>query len=110
MSYIFRDVQLNTNLEIRNALVRIFGVGKTRANYTCDSLGLYKSIQLKKVNYYTFLKVVFLIKNYYITELNLKQKIQIDLQLLLDTTSYRSVRYRLYLPLRGQKTKANAQT
>lgn len=111
MAYIFRDVQLNTNLEIRNSLMKIFGVGKNRAYYVCNSLGLCNPVQLKKVNYYIFLKVVFLLKTYFVTELNLKQKLQLDLQLLLETEiSYKCIRYKLNLPLRGQRTRTNAQT
>jgi ribosomal protein S13 len=111
MAYIFRDVELNANLEIRNSLMKIFGIGKNRANFVSDSLGLHNSVQLKTLNYYTFFKIAFLLKTYYNTELNLKQKLQMDLQLLLETeTSYRCVRYKLYLPLRGQRTRTNAQT
>lgn len=111
MTYIFKDIELDEKLESRNALTKIYGIGKSRANLVCNKLGFEKSVQLYKVTNYSFVKVVFLMKTFYNTELNLKQKLQMDLQILLDTKeSYRCLRYKYYLPLRGQKTRTNAQT
>lgn len=111
MTYIFKDIELDEKLESRNALTKIYGIGKSRANLVCNKLGFEKSVQLYKVANYSFVKVVFLMKTFYNTELNLKQKLQMDLQILLDTKeSYRCLRYKYYLPLRGQKTRTNAQT
>jgi small subunit ribosomal protein S13 len=109
--YLFKEIELNENLEARMSLTKIFGIGKSRANFVFDSIGISNSVQLKDVSYYNYLKAVFLIRTYYITEIVLKQKLQMDLQLLLNTEdSYRCIRYKLFLPLRGQKTRANAQT
>lgn len=109
--YLFKEIELNSNLEARRALTKIFGIGRSRAALVCDAVGISNSVQLKEVNYYTYLKAVFLIRTYYLTELILKQKLQMDLQLLLNMEeSYRCIRYKLFLPLRGQKTRANAQT
>ena len=111
MVFIFKDIELNDKLESRKALMKIYGIGKSRANFICNTLGVTNSVQLKKVTNYNFVKMVFLMKTFYNTELNLKQKLQIDLQILLDTKeSYRCLRYKYYLPLRGQKTRTNAQT
>lgn len=111
MTYIFKDIELNDKLESSKALMKIYGIGKSRANLICNKLGITKSVQLKKVTNYNFVKMVFLMKTFYNTELNLKQKLQIDLQILLDTKeSYRCLRYKYYLPLRGQRTRTNAQT
>lgn len=111
MTYIFKDIELNEKLESRKSLMKIYGMGKARSALVCNKLGFTSSVQLYKVTNYNFVKIVFLMKTFYNTELNLKQKLQMDLQLLLDTKeSYKLLRYKYYLPLRGQKTRTNAQT
>lgn len=45
-----------------------------------------------------------------LTEGDLRRKIQLDIKHLVDTGSYRGMRHRRGLPVRGQRTRKNART
>ncbi len=91
------------------ALTYIYGIGKSRAKTILNSA---KVSQDKKVSEWTdddTAQVRSTVAQLVI-EGELRAENQINIKRLMDIGSYRGIRHRLGLPLRGQKTKNNSRT
>ena len=92
------------------ALTYIFGIGKTTARQILNAVGVDEN---KKVVDWTDDEISSI--NKYIgdnikVEGELRSEIQLNIKRLQDIGSYRGIRHRKGLPLRGQKTKNNSRT
>ncbi len=91
-------------------LTYIFGIGRTRSGIILDKLGIDRS---KKVNDWDEKEVAKIRKEIddgFKTEGALRSEINANIKRLMDIGSYRGLRHRKGLPLRGQRTKTNART
>ncbi|MCY4216348.1 MAG: 30S ribosomal protein S13 [Flavobacteriaceae bacterium] len=101
------DIPKNKRGEI--ALTYIYGIGKSRASTLLKAAGV--SVD-KKVSQWTDQELSAIrqeVGNYKI-EGELRSEVQLNIKRLMDIASYRGIRHRLGLPLRGQKTKNNSRT
>ena len=92
------------------ALTYVFGIGRTTASNILKTLGVDEN---KKVSDWTDDEIKSI--NKYIgddltVEGELRSEIQLNIKRLQDIGSYRGIRHRKGLPLRGQKTKNNSRT
>jgi len=92
------------------ALTYVFGIGKTTASNILNAVGVDEN---KKVMDWTDDEIKSI--NKYIgddltVEGELRSEIQLNIKRLQDIGSYRGIRHRKGLPLRGQKTKNNSRT
>ncbi len=108
--YTYKDVDLGDKQILRTTLTKIPGIGYSRASYLCDILGLATYMRTEMVNQYYFFSLVFLIKQYYGTDLLLRRMRENRLKLFLSFKSYKAIRYAAGLPIRGQHTHTNAKT
>ncbi len=101
------DIPKNKRGEI--ALTYIYGIGKSRATALLQSAGV--SVD-KKVSQWTDneLSAIRQEVGKYKIEGELRSEVQLNIKRLMDIASYRGIRHRLGLPLRGQKTKNNSRT
>jgi len=91
------------------ALTYIFGIGRSRAK---KILGLANVSENKKVSEWNdddTAKIREAVGNFKI-EGELRSENQINIKRLMDIGSYRGIRHRSGLPLRGQRTKNNSRT
>ncbi len=92
------------------ALTYIFGIGRSTAKTILESVGVDIN---KKVNDWTDedqKKVREFITDNITVEGELRSEVQMNIKRLMDIGSYRGIRHRTGLPLRGQSTKNNART
>ena len=91
------------------ALTYIYGVGKNRA---CKILNEAKVDLNKKVSDWTDSEIKSVIQaiSTYKVEGELRSETQLNIKRLMDIGSYRGIRHRTGLPLRGQRTKNNSRT
>ena len=92
------------------SLTYIFGIGATRAKNILAQAGIDEDI---KVNDWTDENVRIISKiitDEYTVEGELRSEVQLNIKRLMDIASYRGVRHRRGLPLRGQRTQTNART
>ena len=102
------DLPKNKRGEI--GLTYIFGIGKSLAQQILTEAGIDWN---KKVQDWTDEeqgKIRNLITDKYKVEGGLRSEIQMNIKRLRDIGSYRGIRHRIGLPLRGQCTKNNART
>ncbi len=103
-------VDLPKNERVEIGLTRIFGLGRSRSQ---KILGETKISPNKRVNDLTdeeLLKIRAVIERDYRVEGDLRRENSMNIKRLLDIGSYRGIRHRLGLPLRGQRTRTNART
>jgi small subunit ribosomal protein S13 len=101
------DVPNNKRGEI--ALTYIYGIGKSRAKEILTKAKVDPNI---KSNDWTDdqLTAIRNMMEDYIVEGELRSRVQMDIKRLMDIGTYRGIRHRTGLPLRGQNTKNNART
>ena len=102
-------INLPNNKHIWIALTAIYGIGITRANKICSDSGVDRTKKVKDLNE----KDLEVLRNFvekYQLEGDLRREASINIKRLMDIGSYRGIRHRKSLPLRGQKTKNNSRT
>lgn len=92
------------------ALTYIYGIGRTRALQILQETGVDPN---KKVHEWTdeeAAEIRTFISNQFKVEGQLRSEVQLNIKRLMDIGSYRGIRHRKGLPVRGQRTKCNART
>ncbi len=90
-------------------LTYIYGIGKSRAKEILDKAGVDEDKKVKDWDDADIAGIRREIANYRI-EGELRSEVQLNIKRLMDIGSYRGIRHRLGLPLRGQRTKNNSRT
>ena len=91
------------------ALTYIFGIGKSRAQQILERAGVDVNKKVSDWNDDEIGRIREAVSAYTI-EGELRSEIQINIKRLMDIGSYRGIRHRTGLPLRGQRTKNNSRT
>jgi len=102
------DIPDNKRLEI--SLMYIYGIGRRLSNEICAKLGLDPNMKAHNLNEDQIAKINSLLTTQYIVEGDLRRQIQNNIKRLISIHSYRGMRHRLGLPVRGQRTRTNSRT
>ncbi|WP_108623913.1 30S ribosomal protein S13 [Candidatus Similichlamydia epinepheli] len=103
------DIPNEKRVEI--SLLYIYGIGSSLARKIIERLGFDPSIKMKDLSEIEIAKLNSLLQSgEYLVEGDLRRNIQNDIKRLMSIRSYRGLRHRLGLPVRGQRTKTNART
>ena len=103
-------VDLPMKKRVEYGLTYIYGVGLTSSRAILTATGISFD---KRVHELTEDEVAAIRKEIqagYQVEGDLRKKVAMDIKALMDMGSYRGLRHRKGLPVRGQKTKTNART
>jgi small subunit ribosomal protein S13 len=102
------DLPKNKRGEI--GLTYIYGIGRSAARTILEKAGVDIDIKVKDWNDDQIGKIRKVINDEYKVEGELRSTIQLNIKRLMDIGSYRGIRHRIGLPVRGQSTKNNART
>ena len=102
------DLPKNKRGEI--GLTYIYGIGRNTANSILEQAGIDVNIKVKDWTDDQLSKIRQIITEQIKVEGELRSMIQLNIKRLMDIGSYRGIRHRNGLPVRGQKTKNNART
>jgi small subunit ribosomal protein S13 len=91
-------------------LTYIFGIGRRSAQKILAEAGIDKNKKVKDWTDSEQKLIRDIITNSYQIEGELRSEIQMNIKRLMDIGSYRGIRHRTGMPLRGQSTKNNART
>ena len=103
-------VNLPTNKRVKVALTYIYGIGSTIANEICKNVGISEGKRVNKLTDDEVLKIREYIENKYKVEGDLRSEVSLNVKRLTDLGTYRGLRHRKKLPVRGQRTHTNART
>ena len=101
------DIPRNKRVEV--SLTYIFGIGRSTSNKILGATGIDRDTRVKDLTEEQVAKLRAAVEEYKI-EGELRKEIRLNIKRLLDIKSYRGLRHRNGLPVRGQKTKTNART
>ncbi len=91
-------------------LTYIFGVGPAIARSILESTGINPDTRCKDLNETEVSKLREYIERHVKVEGDLRREVSMNIKRLIEIGSYRGVRHRRGLPVRGQNTKTNART
>jgi len=103
-------VNLPTNKRVKVALTYIYGIGPTTANEICKIVGISDDKRVSKLTDEEVLKIREYIEDKYKVEGDLRSEVSLNIKRLNDLGTYRGLRHRKKLPVRGQRTHTNART
>jgi small subunit ribosomal protein S13 len=103
-------VDLPNNKRVVIALTYIFGIGKTLAKRIINESDIDPDIRVNKLTDEEIAQLRSIIEKNYKIEGELRTEVSMNIKRLIDIGSYRGLRHRRSLPLRGQRTRTNART
>ena len=101
------NIPVNKHLVI--ALTAVYGIGRSRAEKICAAVGVAPETVVKDLAEPEIAGIRDEVARYTV-EGDLRRETSINIKRLMDLGSYRGIRHRRGLPLRGQRTKTNART
>lgn len=102
-------VNISERKHIVIALTSIYGIGKSRAQLICEHVGVDTHIKLNQLTEKHIDKIRDEVSKY-IIEGELRREVTLNIKRLIDLGTYRGLRHRRNLPVRGQRTRTNART
>jgi small subunit ribosomal protein S13 len=102
------DIPDNKRLEI--SLTYLYGIGRRLSNEIIEKLGLDPDMRAHKLTQDDIARINQLLQSSYIVEGDLRRQVQNNIKRLISIHSYRGLRHRTGLPVRGQRTKTNSRT
>lgn len=102
------DLPKNKRGEI--GLTYIYGIGRSTAQEILDRSGIDRSKKVNQWNDDEQTAIRNLITSEIKVEGALRSEVQMSIKRLMDIASYRGLRHRKGLPLRGQRTRTNSRT
>ena len=103
-------VNIPTNKRVEIALSYIHGIGRTRAKQICERLGFPPERRVQDLTDAEVIQIRETIDSDYMVEGDLRREVAMNIKRLMDLASYRGLRHRRGLPVRGQRTHTNART
>jgi small subunit ribosomal protein S13 len=103
-------VDLPRNKRVDIALTYIFGIGPTTARAILDEADVAVNIKTQELSDVEVASIRDVIQRKYKVEGDLRKEIALNIKRLIDINSYRGLRHKRGLPVRGQRTHTNART
>jgi len=103
-------VNIPSNKRVIIALTYIHGIGNKFAAEIVEKLGLPLERRVSELSDADVLKIREIIDADYRVEGDLRRETSMNIKRLMDLGSYRGLRHRRNLPVRGQRTSTNART
>ena len=91
------------------ALTSIYGIGRTTARNICTSAGVDPTVKVRDLSEAEVENLRSEVGKVAV-EGDLRREVSMNIKRLMDLGSYRGIRHRRGLPLRGQRTRTNART
>jgi small subunit ribosomal protein S13 len=103
-------ITLPPEKRIEIGLTYIFGIGRSKANKILQEAQIDKDKKVKVLSDDEVNKIRQIIETREKIEGDLRKDITLNIKRLMDIGSYKGLRHRRRLPVRGQRTKTNART
>ncbi|HZI29359.1 MAG TPA: 30S ribosomal protein S13 [Gemmatimonadaceae bacterium] len=103
-------VDLPRDKKVEIGLTYIFGVGRTTAREILEKTGVSPALRVRDLTDADVNRLRQAIEKDYRVEGALRTEVAMNIKRLMDIGSYRGIRHRRGLPVRGQRTHTNART
>jgi len=102
------DIPREQRVEV--SLSYIFGIGRPSALKICTQVNVPPETKVRDLTDDEVGRIREVIDKNFVVEGELRKQVRTDIQRLIEINSYRGMRHRRGLPLRGQRTRTNART
>jgi small subunit ribosomal protein S13 len=103
-------VDLPPNKRVEIALTYIYGIGRPQSGRILSEAAINFDTKVRDLNDDEINKIRKIIEEQYRVEGDLRKEISFNIKRLMEVGSYRGLRHRRGLPVRGQRTHTNART
>jgi small subunit ribosomal protein S13 len=102
------DIPRDKRVEI--ALTYIYGIGRSTAYKILQQAQINSNTRVKDLTEQEVSRIREVLEGNYIVEGDLRREVSMNIKRLMDIGTYRGLRHRRGLPVRGQRTRTNART
>ena len=103
-------VELPSSKRVDIGLTYIYGIGRARSRKILDKANVDESIKVRDLSEDEILRIQRVIQEEGGVEGDLRKEVAMNIKRLIETGSYRGIRHRRGLPVRGQRTHTNARS
>ena len=103
------NVEIPNNKRVVISLTYIYGIGKSLAQDILKETNIDENIRVKDLSEEQ-LSAIREVAKRYTTEGDLRREVSLNIKRLMEIKSYKGIRHRKGLPVRGQVTQKNART
>ena len=103
-------VDLPREKRVEIGLTYLYGVGRTSARRMLVATGVSPETRVRDLTEDEITRLRDYISSNHTVEGDLRREVQMNIKRLVDIGSYRGLRHRRNLPVRGQRTRTNART
>ena len=103
-------IDLPRQKRVEIALTYIYGIGVSRSNKILAKAGIERSVRVKDLSEEETSRIAKIIDMEGGVEGDLRKEVAMNIKRLMEIGSYRGMRHRRNLPVRGQRTHTNART
>ena len=103
-------VDLPRGKRVEIALTYIYGIGAARSNVVLGKAGIDPSVRVKDLSEEEVSRISKILDADGAVEGDLRRDVAMNIKRLMEVGSYRGMRHRRNLPVRGQRTHTNART
>lgn len=103
-------IDLPRQKRVEIGLTYIYGIGVTRSNGILKKAGIDPSVRVKDLSEEEVSKIAKILDGEGGVEGDLRKDVSMNIKRLMEVGSYRGLRHRRNLPVRGQRTHTNART
>ena len=108
---IIAGVNIPDNQRLEIALTAIYGIGRTTSKKIVGDVGMGDTTRVRELTDEDLARVRSAVERTgLLIEGDLRRETQLNIRRLTDIQTFRGVRHRRGLPVRGQRTKTNART
>ena len=103
-------VNIPQNKLVHVGLTYIYGIGNKFSQQICSELEIPKSKRVNELTDDQILKIREYIDQKFTVEGDLRRETSLSIKRLIDLATYRGMRHKKKLPVRGQRTRCNSRT
>jgi small subunit ribosomal protein S13 len=103
-------VDLPSAKRVEIGLTYIYGIGRTRSKKILEKAKVAEEIKVKDLSEDEILRIQRVIQDEGMVEGDLRKEVAMNIKRLIEIGSYRGIRHRRGLPVRGQRTHTNARS
>ncbi len=103
-------IDLPNDKRVEVGLTYIYGIGLSRAREVLERTGVDDDTRCRDLTEAEIARMREVIDREYVVEGDLRREVAMNIKRLQEIGSYRGLRHRRGLPVRGQRTKTNART
>jgi small subunit ribosomal protein S13 len=102
-------INIPMNKHVNIGLTHIFGIGRSRADQLLEIVGIAPTTKVKDLTDAEVAAIRSQITKWQV-EGDLRREVSMNIKRLMDLGTWRGLRHRKGLPVRGQRTRTNART